>query len=182
MTEPPIRIGVSACLLGWKVRYDGGHKRNDVLMKTLGRRIEWVPVCPEVEMGLGTPRNKLRLVRAGGDVRLVMPRTGEDYSAQMRAYARRRVEQLTRQGICGYVLKKNSPSCGAEKVKTFDRQGRFARRARGLFAEALLERLPELPVEEEDRLQDPEVLEDFLQRALAYQTRGPRPGRKGTKS
>jgi len=180
--RPPLLIGISACLLGWKVRYDGGHKRNDSLMKRLRRRVEWVPVCPEVEMGLGTPRNKLRLVRQGGEVRLVMPSSGEDYTAQMRDYARRRVEQLAREGLCGFVLKKNSPSCGAENVKAFDRRGRFARRAQGLFAEALLKRLPRPPVEEEDRLQDPKVLQDFLHRALAYQRAHLAPRRKGIKA
>src|SRR5271169_6902245 len=106
----PIRIGVSACLLGRAVRYDGGHKRDAFLVDTFGPHVEWVPVCPEVELGLGTPRPTLRLEGDGDDVRLVMPKTGADHTAAMRRYAHRRIARLAGDDLCGYILKKDSPS------------------------------------------------------------------------
>lgn len=168
------RVGISSCLLGENVRYDGGHKRNARLLKALGPCVEWAPVCPEVEMGLGTPRDTLILVRKAGQVRLVMPKTGADYTAKMRAYARRRVAQLAEANLSGFILKKNSPSCGRDGVKLYDSRGVASSSGRGLFAEALLARFPDLPVEEEGRLADPRVLEDFKRRVLAYRRRGPR--------
>lgn len=171
MTGPstaPIRIGISACLLGEKVRYDGGHKRDDYLVETFGRFVEWVPVCPEVEMGLGTPRETLRLVRIGQDVRMVMPKTGTDYTSGMQIFARRRLRQLENEDLCGYVLKKGSPSCGMERVRVFDSHGVPAKSGRGLFAGALLAHFPNLPVEEEGRLYDPRLRENFIERVFAF--------------
>lgn len=162
-----IRIGVSSCLLGQKVRYDGGHKRNDFVVEGLGARVDFVPVCPEVELGLGTPRATLRLIRQGDDVRLIMA-GGHDYTAAMRTYARRRVEQLKDDGLSGYVLKKDSPSCGMTRVKVYEETGIPAKTGRGVYAEALLARWPHLPVEEEGRLQDEALRENFLERVLAY--------------
>ncbi len=163
----PVRIGVSSCLLGLNVRFDGGHKRHDFLVDTLGPRVEFVAVCPEVELGLGTPRQTLRLIRSGDDVRMVMA-DGHDYTRAMRAYARRRVEQLKDEDLSGYVLKKDSPSCGMTRVKVYDEHGSPSRAGRGLYAEALLERWPHLPVEEEGRLQDEALRENFLERVVAF--------------
>ena len=164
----PIRIGISACLLGEKVRYDGGHKRDNYLVETFGRYVEWVPVCPEVEMGLGTPRDTLRLVRIGNDVHMVMPKTGADHTDAMCAYAARRVRELDGEDLRGYVLKKDSPSCGMERVRVFDAHGVPAKSGRGLFADALLQHFPHLPVEEEGRLTDPRLRENFIERVFAY--------------
>ncbi len=164
----PIRVGISACLLGERVRYDGGHKRDPYIVEILGRYVEWVPVCPEVEMGLGTPRETLRLVRIGTDLHVVMPKTGADYTFPMREYAQRRVKELSREELHGYILKKDSPSCGMERVRVFDSQGVPSKSGRGLFAEALLRHFPHLPVEEEGRLQDPRLRENFIERVFAY--------------
>jgi len=164
----PIRVGISACLLGEKVRYDGGHKRDNYLVETFGRYVEWVPVCPEVEMGLGTPRDTLRLVRIGNDVHMVMPKTGADHTDAMCAYAARRVRELDGEDLRGYVLKKDSPSCGMERVRVFDAHGVPAKSGRGLFADALLQHFPHLPVEEEGRLTDPRLRENFIERVFAY--------------
>ena len=154
MSRP--RIGVSSCLLGEEVRWDGGHKREPFLLEVLGREVEWVPVCPEVEIGLGTPRPPMNLVRIGGETRLITAETGADHTAAMRSYAERRVEELARERLAGYVFKKDSPSCGLERVKLYPADGGDPRReARGLFAEALVHRFPDLPVEEEDGLRDP---------------------------
>jgi uncharacterized protein YbgA (DUF1722 family)/uncharacterized protein YbbK (DUF523 family) len=165
--DAPIRIGVSTCLLGEHVRFDGGHKRDPFLVETFGRYVEWVPVCPEVEAGLGVPRESMHLRRIVDQVCLVTTKTGIDYTNTMRRYAVRRVAGLAAHDLCGYVLKKNSPSCGMERVKTYGRSGPVAS-GRGLFAEALLQAFPHLPVEEEGRLSDPRLRENFIERVFAY--------------
>jgi len=167
-TTVPIRIGVSACLLGQEVRFDGGHKRDGFLVETFGQYVEWVPVCPEVELGLGIPRPTLRLERHGDDVRLVMPKTGTDYTAPMLGYAVKRVGTLAGEDLCGYILKKDSPSCGMERVKVYGTQAIPTKSGRGLFAAALLQRFPNLPVEEEGRLNDPQLRDTFVERVFAY--------------
>lgn len=167
MTASGIRIGISACLLGQEVRYDGGHKRADYL-RDLGADIEWVPVCPEVEMGLGTPREPMDLVRRGGSVRMITAETGIDHTETLQQWAAQRLEALASADLSGYVLKADSPSCGMEQVTTFDETGQSSRDGRGLFAAALMERFPRLPVEDERRLSDPGVREDFMRRVTAY--------------
>jgi uncharacterized protein YbgA (DUF1722 family)/uncharacterized protein YbbK (DUF523 family) len=162
-----IRIGVSTCLLGEQVRFDGGHKRDPFLVETFGRYVEWVPVCPEVEAGFGVPRESMHLRRVDDQVRLVTTKTGIDHTDTMRRYAARRVAALAAHDLCGYVLKKNSPSCGMERVKIYGRSGPVAS-GRGLFAAALLDAFPHLPVEEEGRLSDPRLRENFVERVFAY--------------
>ena len=160
-----LRIGVSACLLGEEVRYNGGHKRDAFLTDVLGQYVEWVPVCPEVEIGLGTPRPAMRLVRIGGDTRMVTPETGADHTEPMRVYSERRVRELAGERLAGYILKKDSPSCGMERVKLYPAEGGApVKEARGLFAETLLRLWPDLPVEEEGRLHDPLLRENFVTR------------------
>lgn len=165
----PLRIGISSCLLGDEVRFDGGHKRDAFLTGTLAAYVEWVRVCPEVEVGMGVPRETLRLVKAGGDVRMITTRSGVDYTERMRAYAERRTRQLEAMNLRGYVLKKDSPSCGMERVKVYDAAGSApARTGVGTYAEILKERFPVLPIEEEGRLQDPVLRENFIERVCAY--------------
>lgn len=164
----PIKIGVSACLLGAEVRFDGGHKRNDFLTGILGRFVEFVPVCPEFELGLGVPRESLRLVRDGGEIRMVGAKSGADHAAAMNEFAARRAHALEREELSGYVLKKDSPSCGMERVRVYGPGGMPARDGRGLFAAALMARYPNLPVEEEGRLSDPRLRENFVERVFAY--------------
>jgi uncharacterized protein YbgA (DUF1722 family)/uncharacterized protein YbbK (DUF523 family) len=168
--EPPkLRVGISACLLGQEVRYNGGHKRDAFLTDTFGRYVQWVAVCPEVEVGMGTPRPPIRLERRGEEVRLVMPSTGGDYTDAMRWWAERRVAELAAMDLDGYVLKKDSPSCGMERVKVHPgREGAPSKDGRGLFAEALIARLPDLPVEEEGRLNDPLPRENFIARVFVH--------------
>jgi uncharacterized protein YbgA (DUF1722 family)/uncharacterized protein YbbK (DUF523 family) len=166
-TRSAVRIGVSTCLLGEHVRFDGGHKRDAFLVETFGRHVEWVAVCPEVEAGLGVPRESMHLRRSGDQVRLVTTRTGIDHTREMRRYAARRVAALAAEDLCGYVLKKSSPSCGMERVKVYGRSGPVGS-GRGLFAEALLDAFPHLPVEEEGRLTDPRLRENFVERVFAY--------------
>src|SRR5690242_12957772 len=167
-SDRPVRVGVSSCLLGEKVRFDGGHKRDRFLTEGLGPFVEWVPVCPEVELGLGTPRPSRRLSGEGGEVRLVCPKTGDDHTAAMTALARSRVAELATADLSGYVLKRGSPSCGMERVRVYGRAGQPTGPGRGLFAAELLRALPDLPVEEEGRLGDPGLRENFVERVFAY--------------
>ena len=152
------------------MRFDGGHKRDAFLVETLGRFVEWVPVCPEVESGMGAPREPMRLVRqAGGELHLRVTGTGEDLTGMMNRYTRRRIEQLAEDDFCGFVLKKNSPTCGLEGVKAYSATGKLTKPGRGLFADAIVSRFPLLPVEEEGRLDDPRLRENFVERVFAYQ-------------
>ena len=170
-SDEPIKIGVSSCLLGEQVRFDGGHKRSDFLVDTLGRFVEFVPVCPEMEIGLGVPRETLRLVRGGDaarEARLVTNKSGIDLTEKMNAYAERRVIALGRAELCGYVLKKDSPSCGMERVRVYGPSGMPSRDGSGLFAAALIHQCPSLPIEEEGRLNDPHLRENFVERVFAY--------------
>lgn len=164
----PVRIGVSACLLGHEVRFDGGHKRDRFLTDTFGRFVEWVPVCPEDEAGFGTPREAMRLVDSDGRLRLLTVKTANDLTERMERYARQRVERLARAQLCGYVLKKDSPSCGDQRVKVYDADRVPTRSGRGLFASALHAKLPFLPIEEEGRLSDPRIRDNFVERVFAY--------------
>jgi uncharacterized protein YbgA (DUF1722 family)/uncharacterized protein YbbK (DUF523 family) len=165
--DKPIRVGVSSCLLGYQVRFDGGHKRDRFLTDTVASFVEWVPVCPEVEIGLGVPRETLRLVRTGEGVRLIAA-SGKDHTDSMRTWSKERVRQLEALELCGYVLKKGSPSCGMERVRLYERGGMASRATRGIFADELMRHFSRLPVEEEGRLNDAPLRENFLERVFAY--------------
>ena len=167
--EGAIRIGISQCLLGERVRFDGGHKRDPFLTDTLARYVVYLPVCPEVEVGMSIPREAVRLEGDPASPRMVGRRSGADHTQAMRAYARRRAEEHDAAGLCGYILKKDSPSCGMERVKVYNPEGGVPSRAgAGLFARALMDRHPLLPVEEEGRLHDPVLRENFIDRVFAY--------------
>ena len=163
------RLGVSACLLGKNVRYDGGHKRDPFCVDVLGDFVEWVPVCPEVEVGMPVPRPTIRLVGKAAAPRLVAERTGQDWTAPMQAWAEARVEALAAEDLSGFVLKKDSPSCGMTRVRVHrPKGGPPSRDGAGAFARVLLARLPLLPVEEEGRLHDPLLRESFIERIFAF--------------
>ena len=168
MDDAGIRIGISSCLLGHEVRFDGGHKRDRYVVDTLGEHFDWVAVCPEVELGLGTPRETIRLVQLGGGVKLRSTNTEVDLTEDMENYAKRRVAKLIDADLSGYILKRGSPSCGMQRVKVRQPQGSTKRNGRGVFAAALLSRLPNLPVEEESRLYDPRLRENWVERVFAY--------------
>ena len=163
MPEEKIRLGVSSCLLGEKVRFDGGHKLDRFLTDTLGRFVEYVPVCPEVEVGLPTPRETLRLVGEPEAPRLVFTKSGEDITERMTVWARERVVALEKEGLCGFIFKSKSPSSGMERVKLYDRNGVPNKQGVGLFARAFMEHFPLLPVEEDGRLHDPRLRENFVE-------------------
>lgn len=168
MTTSPLRLGISRCLLGEDVRFDGGHKRDAFLTDVLGRYVEWVPVCPEVEAGLGTPREAMRLVGNPEHPRLVTIKSGKDHTQALEAMSTNRLRELDGLDLSGFVFKKDSPSCGVERVRTYNEHGMPGRKGIGLFARAYVERFPLIPVEEEGRLCDPLLRENFIERVFCY--------------
>jgi uncharacterized protein YbgA (DUF1722 family)/uncharacterized protein YbbK (DUF523 family) len=166
--EHPIRLGVSSCLLGNEVRFDGGHKRDRFVTDLLGRFVEWVPVCPEVEAGMDTPRPALRLVGDVDRVRMVEIESGRDHTVAMERFSARRVRALQDLDLCGYILKKDSPSCGMTRVKVYGEKSMPTRKGKGIYASALMQAYPNLPVEDEGRLNDSRLRENFIERVFAY--------------
>ena len=183
MTERP-RVGISRCLLGDKVRYDGTHKRDGSLIEALSGDVEWVPVCPEVEVGMGTPREPIHLVAMSDGVRsgeecvtLLGVGTGEDWTDRMTQWTRQRVQELQALNLSGFILKARSPSCGVRGVPIrppslrFGAAGNPGSTGRGLFAQALLDAMPELPIADEEELGDSSARERFRVRILMYRNR-----------
>jgi len=162
MTER-IRIGVSACLLGQNVRFDGGHKHDRFLTDTLGQYVEFVPVCPETECGLGVPRESMRLVGEIGSPRLITVRTHVDHTERMLNWAQKRVTELEKEDLCGFIFKSDSPSSGLERVKVYNEKGMAEKKGVGIFARAFTRHFPLLPVEEEGRLNDAKLRETFIE-------------------
>ncbi len=168
-TSPlPIRLGISTCLLGEKVRFDAGHKKDRYLTDVLGAYFEWVPVCPELEVGMGVPREPVRLVGTPDAPRMVGVKSEKDWTDEMVRYAERRATSLEALGLSGYIFKSDSPSCGMERVKVFAKNGIPTKTGRGLFTKVLMETYPLLPVEEEGRLNDPGLRENFIVRVFSY--------------
>jgi len=163
----PLRIGVSTCLLGENVRFDGGHARDRFVTDVLGQWFEWVPVCPEVEIGMGTPRPTIRLVEEEDGLHLVAPSTGEDFTESMATFSSAKVAELQKLDLDGYVLKKSSPSCGLERIKVYRGEMPSRKDESGVFAKRLLEDWPALPIEEDGRLNDPRLRENFIERVFS---------------
>jgi uncharacterized protein YbgA (DUF1722 family)/uncharacterized protein YbbK (DUF523 family) len=159
-----IRIGVSTCLLGESVRYDGGHARDRYVTETLGQYMEFVPVCPEMEAGFGLPREPVHLEGDPASPRLVTVRTQKDLTDTMMNWAQRRVRELEKEDFCGFIFKSKSPSSGMERVKVYTDKGMAVKKGIGLFARAFMEHFPLIPVEEEGRLHDPHLRENFIER------------------
>ena len=166
--EKTIRIGVSGCLLGQRVRYDGGHKYNPFLVEILGTCVEYLPLCPEAESGLTVPRDPIRLKGDPLAPRLTFHKTGEDVTERVETWARGRMESLAREDLCGFVFKSRSPSCALEGMKVYGPTGLPKKGASGLFARLFRERFPRIPVEDEERLGDPSLREGFIERIFAY--------------
>lgn len=159
-----ITLGISACLLGENVRYDGGHKHDRFLTDTLGKYVTYLPVCPEVECGLGVPRESMRLVGDPASPRLVTIRTRQDHTEGMIRWARQRVAALEKENLCGFIFKSDSPSSGMERVKVYKDGGMPEKKGIGIFARIFMEHFPLIPVEEEGRLHDPLIRENFIER------------------
>jgi len=163
MTER-IRLGVSTCLLGENGRFDGGHKHDRFLTDTLGQYVEFVPVCPEVECGLGVPRESMRLVGDVDSPHLVTVRTRVDHTDRMLTWANKRVKELEKEDLCGFIFKSDSPSSGMERVKVYNETGMPEKKGVGMFARVFMNHFSLIPVEEEGRLHDPKLRENFIER------------------
>ena len=163
----PIAVGVSSCLLGERVRYDGGHKHDRTITACLGRIFRFVPVCPETGCGMPTPRESMRLEGDPAAPRLVTHQSRLDLTDLMLAWCRMKVRELEGEELCGFILKKGSPSCGLFRVEVYNGDG-AAKYGSGLFAAAVAGHFPLLPVEEEGRLNDPRCREEFVERVFGY--------------
>jgi uncharacterized protein YbgA (DUF1722 family)/uncharacterized protein YbbK (DUF523 family) len=159
-----IRLGISTCLLGENVRYDGGHKLDRFLTDTLGQYVEYVPVCPEVECGLPIPRESMHLEGDPESPRLVTLRTKQDMTERMVSWAKKRVVELEKEGLYGFIFKSDSPSSGMERVRVYNEKGMPVKKGVGMFARIFMEHYPLLPVEDEGRLHDPKLRENFVER------------------
>ena len=165
--ENRIRLGLSTCLLGENVRFDGGHKRDRFVTDTLGQFLEFVPVCPEMECGLGVPRESMRLEGNPESPRLVTNRTKIDHTERMITWARKRVQELEKEDLCGFIFKSRSPSSGMERVRVYNEKGIPEKKGVGMFARIFMEHFPLLPVEEDGRLHDIRLRENFIERIFA---------------
>lgn len=163
-----ITIGISTCLLGEKVRYDGGHKHDHYITDTLGRYFDWVPVCPEVGCGLPVPREAMRLVGNPEDPRLLTIRTRIDHTDRMKGWAQKKLDELAKEGLSGFIFKSRSPSSGMQGVKVYSESGMPGHRGAGIFAKAFMERFPLLPAEDDGRLNDPKLRENFIERVFVF--------------
>lgn len=165
-----IKLGVSSCLLGHKVRYDGGHKYDSWLVETLGQYADYVPVCPEAGCGLPIPREAMHLQGEIDHPRLVTIKTGIDHTQRMLDFCARQIELLANEQLCGFVFKSKSPSSGMERVKVYpEKGGAAAKKGVGIFAREFMNAFPLLPVEEEGRLHDPVLRENFIERIFVMQ-------------
>ena len=156
------RLGISSCLLGNEVRWNGGHKRDKYLTLTLGNFVEYVPVCPEVEAGFGVPRETFRLVGDPDKPRLITYKSKTDHTDRMVAWAQKRVKALERENLCGFIFKSDSPSSGMIRVKVYNEKGMPHKVGVGIFARIFMEHFPLLPVEDDGRLNDPLIRENFI--------------------
>jgi len=163
-----IRIGISSCLLGEKVRYNGGHKLDRFLCDTLGQFVDYVPVCPEVECGLPVPRESMHLEGDPEAPRLITTRTRRDLTGQMVTWAKHRVKELEQEHLCGFIFKSRSPSSGMERVKIYDENKIPRKSGSGIFAGIFMNHFPLLPVEEEGRLHDAVLRENFIERIFIF--------------
>jgi len=159
-----IKLGMSACLLGENVRYDGGHKLERFLTETLGQYVEYVPVCPEVECGLPVPREPMHLEGDPDSPRLVTIHSKQDMTDRMVKWAKKRVFELEKEDLCGFIFKSNSPSSGMERIRVYNEKGMPVKKGVGVFAKIFMNHFLLLPVEDEGRLHDPELRENFIER------------------
>ena len=162
--EERLKLGISSCLLGEKVRWNAGHKLDQYLTYTLGQFVDFVPVCPEVEAGFGVPRESLRLVGDPEAPRLVTFKTKEDRTEPMLQWARKRVKELEKDDLCGFIFKSDSPSSGMVRVKVYSEKGMPQKKGVGMFAREFMNHFPLIPVEDDGRLHNPEIRENFIER------------------
>lgn len=163
--QAKIPVGISSCLLGERVRYDGGHTANSLIAEVLGEHFQFRKFCPELEIGLGVPRKPIRLTRRHpGEIRChTIDDSTKDYTDALTQCANR--QQHWHEKLCGYILKSNSPSCGMQQVKIWEDDS-WVQGGVGVYAAQLMKNFPCLPIEEEGRLQDRKLRENFIQRVF----------------
>ncbi len=164
-----ICIGVSSCLLGEEVRWNGEHKQHRYTKDILGRFFTWIPICPEMEVGMGVPRETVSLYGDPENPKMIGSKSGTNWTAKMNIYLTKRTRELKDSNLCGYIFKSKSPSCGLERVPVYSEPGSSSiRRSRGMFANAFIKRFPLIPVEDEERLNDPKIRGNFIVRVFSY--------------
>jgi len=161
--EEKIKIGISSCLIGNKVRWDGDDKLDRFITDTLGKYLEFVPVCPEAECGLGTPRETLRLEGDPENPRLVTRKEKADLTELMVAWSKKKLIELKKEDLCGYIFKSKSPSCGMERINVYQETGAPVKQGTGIFAKIFMDRFPQIPAEDDGRLHDPKLRENFIE-------------------
>ncbi len=167
--DKSVKVGVSACLLGQKVRYDGGHKLDRYLRDVLGKYVHLIAVCPETESGMSVPREAMHLVGDAENPRLMTVATGRDFTEIMREWAGRKTKALEEEKLSGFIFKSKSPSSGMERIKLYNDKGRAVNnKGRGIFAAMFMQRFPLIPVEDEGRLNDPMLRENFITRIFVF--------------
>ncbi len=166
----PVKIGISSCLLGNKVRYDGCHSHDPSLIQAFGVFAEFVPVCPEFECGMPVPREAIRLEGGADNPVLVTRETGIDKTDMMKTWIEKRLTELEKQHLCGFIFKGKSPSCGLSRVKVYGDDGKMSRSGTGLFARAFARLFPRVPVKEAEQLQTPELRDDFIRQVFSFMT------------
>jgi len=159
-----VRLGISSCLLGNAVRWNAGHKLDRFLTNTLGQFVDYVPICPEVEAGFGIPRESLRLVGNPENPRLVTFKTKIDRTDQMLRWARKRVKELEKENLHGFIFKSDSPSSGMIRVKVYTEKGMPVKNGIGMFAREFMAHFPLIPAEDDGRLHDAKIRENFIER------------------
>ncbi len=167
--DEKIKIGISSCLLGANVRYDGGHKLDHYLADTLGKYVQWVPVCPEVEYGLPVPREAMRLVGDPASPRLLTRSGGVDHTEGMKRWAANKMKELEKEDLCGFIFKSKSPSSGLRAVKVYTHSGMPVNKGSGIYAASFVQHFPRIPVEDDGRLHDPKLRENFIERIFIFQ-------------
>ena len=170
MNDKPL-VGISACLLGDKVRYDGGDKLDPDIRDVLGKQVEFIGICPELESGMGVPREAMRLVNVDGNVRLMTQQTAKDMTQQMQTWMQQNLAELSGLPLCGYIFKARSPSCGLVSAPCNQQDGGEAKIVSGLFAKALTDRFPALPVADEEQLHNVQFRDNFMERVFSMHRR-----------
>jgi uncharacterized protein YbgA (DUF1722 family)/uncharacterized protein YbbK (DUF523 family) len=165
--EGRVRLGISSCLLGNAVRWNSGHKLDRYLTLTLGQFVDYVSVCPEVEAGFGVPRESMRLVGDPEKPRLITFKSKTDQTDQMLRWARKRVKELEKEDLHGFIFKSDSPSSGMIRVKVYTEKGMPVKKGVGMFAREFMAHFPLIPAEDDGRLHDPHIRENFVERIFA---------------
>lgn len=165
--NPPVRIGISSCLLGQNVRYDGGNTENTYVTEELARQFEFVPYCPEVAIGMGIPRPPIQLVDCDGEIHaLGIDNPAMDLSLPLSEYGKHVASEI--HDLSGFIFKRNSPSCGINDVKVLTANNHYELRGQGIFAQQIIQHLPSLPVIDEQQLMHKTLRQNFLENVKIY--------------